>query len=66
MERYYVNNTAQTNGDHEVHVRSCKYFPADAKDLGLHASCVPAVIEAKKTYRQSNGCYYCSNPCHTS
>jgi hypothetical protein len=64
MERYYVNNVVQSNGDHEVYIRSCVYFPSNAKDL--HSNCASAVIEAKRTYRQSNGCYYCSNPCHTS
>lgn len=35
------------------------------KDLGYHSSCHSAVTEAKKTYRQSNGCYYCCTECHT-
>lgn len=66
--RYYVNKNAQSNGDHEVHVPSCSFFP-DAENriyLGEFSSCQPAVTEAKKHYRQSNGCYYCCNACHTS
>lgn len=62
---YYVNNRAQANGDHEVHVRSCTYFPSDYKDLGEHKDCHSAVREAKKTYSQSNGCAFCCNECHT-
>lgn len=27
MQEYYVNKRAQTNGDHEVHVPTCNYFP---------------------------------------
>lgn len=65
---YYVNKNAQANGDHEVHRRGCSYFP-DEENLiyvGLHDSCGPAVRAAKKHYRTANGCYYCSNPCHTT
>ena len=68
MAKYYVNKNEQTNGDHEVHVESCNRLPDvdNRKYLGDYSSCGPAVIEAKKTYPQSNGCYYCSNDCHTS
>jgi len=66
MPYYCVNNNAQANGDHEVHEQGCVYWPSNRKDLGWHASCSSAVTEAKKTYRQSNGCKTCSNACHTS
>lgn len=66
MTLYYVNNQAQSNGDHEVHTSTCTYLPYDKKHLGDHSHCSYAVAEAKKTYWQSNGCYYCSNACHTS
>ena len=66
MTHYYVNKNAQANGDHEVHVRSCTYFPNDVKDLGEHSNCHAAVREAKKTYPKSNGCYYCTEECHTT
>ena len=61
MARYYVNNSAQNNGDHEVHKEGCY-----KKDLGLHSNCSTAVKEAKKTFSQSNGCIICSPECHTS
>jgi len=66
--RYYVNMRAQLNGDHEVHVPGCEHFPnsENALYLGDFTGCHSAVIEAKKTYPQSNGCYYCCNACHTS
>ncbi|AUN70577.1 hypothetical protein CF042_23755 [Klebsiella pneumoniae] len=65
---YYVNKNAQSNGDHEVHVSSCARLPAveNRLFLGIFESCSPAVREAKKTYTQSNGCYYCCYACHTS
>ena len=68
MDNYYVNKNQQANGDHEVHNGSCKYLPTPENRLylGLFSTCAEAVKEAKKTYPQSNGCYYCSLPCHTS
>ncbi len=66
MATYYVNNRAQSNGDHEVHSYGCIYFPSDKKYLGEFSSCAPAVTEAKKTYARSNSCKTCSNACHTS
>lgn len=68
MSRYYVNQNAQTGGDHEVHVETCSYLP-DRENriyLGDYTRCEPAVTEARKHYDQVNGCYFCSNPCHTS
>lgn len=68
MEKYYVNNTAQNNGDHEVHTDKCRYFEniVSKKYLGEFSSCKPAVDEAKKNYSKSNGCKTCCNSCHTS
>jgi hypothetical protein len=64
--KYYVNKNAQSNGDHEVHTENCNYLPSDKKDLGDFSNCKDAVTEAKKTYTKPNGCYYCSESCHTS
>lgn len=66
MATYYVNNQAQSNGDHEVHTSTCSFLPTDKKYLGVFSHCREAVLEAKKTYRQSNGCFFCSRECHTS
>ncbi|MBA9072735.1 hypothetical protein GGR22_000861 [Flavobacterium gossypii] len=68
MEKYYVNNNAQPNGDHEVHKDGCSYLKlaSSTKYLGLFSNCKDAVAESKKTYTKSNGCYYCNNSCHTS
>ncbi len=70
MPYFYVNENAQNNGDHEVHEKdatNCGHEPdvANRKDLGWHSDCHGAVTEAKKTYSQSNGCYYCCNACNT-
>ncbi len=67
MPRYYVNRNAQANGDHEVHTPGCRYFPTagNVTDLGEHLWCHTAVTAARAYYAQVNGCYYCSNACHT-
>lgn len=68
MHRYYVNKNTQVNGDHEVHKAGCTFMPLDHNRLylGTFVSCRGAVQEAKKQYLKSNGCFYCSNGCHTS
>lgn len=65
---YYVNDNAQTNGDHEVHRDGCQYLPAAANRtyLGSFDNCSDAVTAAKKHYKEVNGCYTCSRACHTS
>lgn len=68
MDKYYVNKNAQSNGDHEVHKSGCSYMPISENRiyLGEFSNCHSAVSEAKKSYTQTNGCYYCCRPCHTS
>jgi hypothetical protein len=68
MATYYVNKNQQTNGDHEVHTSDCSFLPtpANRQYLGEFSNCRDAVAEARKSYRQCNGCYYCSKDCHTS
>ena len=65
---YYVNKNEQSNGDHEVHTTGCKWLPKPENRiyLGNFLSCVLAVAEARKYYTKVNGCYFCSNACHTS
>lgn len=65
MSDYYVNKNAQSNGDHEVHVSTCAFLPSSKLYLGNFSNCADAVREAKRHYAQSNGCYWCSNACHT-
>lgn len=68
MKKYYVNERAQSNGDHEVHIESCRYFPSyeNRMYLGEFSSCIDAVKEAKKTYTKANGCATCCPACHTT
>lgn len=62
---YYVNQTPQTNGDHEVHKEGCTYMPTTKLHLGAFISCRPAVEAAKKVYPRADGCYWCSRECHS-
>lgn len=68
MATYYVNKNPQSNGDQEVHASQCSYIPSEANRmyLGEFTNCKVAVREAKRTYSQVNGCYFCCNECHTS
>lgn len=68
MNVYYVNDNAQSNGDHEVHTDKCSFLPAPENRtyLGYFATCQEAVSKARQIYPQSDGCYYCSYACHTS
>ena len=67
MSSYYVNRNTQLNGDHEVHTTGCSWLPNRDNRiyLGEFSSCYPAVTAAKRHFSQVNGCYYCSNACHT-
>lgn len=68
VARYYVNQNAQSNGDHEVHVAGCSFLPEPENRtyLGDFTTCGPAVKEAKKTYPKANGCFFCAEACHTT
>lgn len=68
MSNYYVNDTAQSNGDHEVHKEGCYWLSLVVRKtyLGNYNECRPAVTKAKQRYRTANGCIHCSLPCHTT
>jgi len=67
MKEYYVNDKAQSNGDHEVHHEDCTYLPSSGNrtSLGSFPGCKDAVKKAKEYHRQVNGCKTCSSECHT-
>ncbi len=69
MAQYWVNKNAQDNGDHEVHTKGCSHMPLPENRiyLGEFTNCRGAVAKAKQDhFKQSNGCFYCSNDCHTT
>ena len=71
MARFIVNKNAQPTGEHEVHnpdaYPACNRLPAPENQLflGNFNSCHQAVTEARKHYANVDGCYYCSNECHS-
>ena len=66
MANYYVNNNAQSNGDHEVHRQGCHVMPtANVTYLGDFTHCQPAVAAAKCIHPRSDGCIHCCRECHT-
>lgn len=67
MSHYYVNQQVQANGDHEVHVPGCTFFPNPENRiyLGTFLECRSAVAAARRYYYQVNGCFYCLRACHT-
>jgi len=67
MVHYYVNNIAQSNGDHEVHKAGCFYlqFVVNKTDLGGHDNCRTAVAKAKAIHITADGCKTCSPDCHS-
>ena len=67
MASYYVNKSAQPNGDHEVHTAGCRFLP-DRNNrvyLGDFGSSRAVVRKAEEQYDQVNGCYYCAKECHS-
>lgn len=71
MEKYYINNTAQSSGDYEVHKDGCYWLTLanDTSYLGLFSHCAEAVRSAKIKYpyrNRINGCATCCSACHTT
>lgn len=80
MPNYCVNRNLDSQGrNHEVHRLDqhyrgdgtygfCRKLPLERNQiaLGFHLGCHSAVAQAKRLhYPNSDGCYYCSNECHT-
>lgn len=64
---YYVASISQGNGDHEVHVPTCPFFPKPAHRtyIGTFNTCHEAVKAAKSIYTLADGCKSCLPACHT-
>lgn len=67
MSHFFINNFAQTDGNHEVHLLGCNRMPSDKRYLGNFYSVSEALIEARKEFWQSGGCERCARELpHTS
>lgn len=66
--KYFINNSAQYNGDHEVHVEGCRRLAMaqDVAYLGEFESASDALAVAKIRYAKADGCFYCCNSVHKS
>ena len=67
MSRYYINDTAQDTGEHEVHKEGC-YWLGLAKSttyLGEFYTCHGAMVAARNVYSNVDGCAHCSPDCHS-
>jgi len=66
MSAYYVNNNAQSTGEHEVHTSDCQFFYAiqNKTFVGNFNNCHEAIRAAKAIYSNVDGCYFCCNGCH--
>lgn len=64
---YYVNKSAPSTGEHEVHTSDCNYIPEPENRtyLGKFDTCQDAINKAKEYYINVDGCYYCARECHT-
>ena len=65
---YYVNDSEDRRGLHEVHNENCSWLPQIVSKtyLGHFSNCANAVREAKRNhYPKSDGCAHCSPECHT-
>ena len=67
LQEYYVNQHAQKNGDHEVHVSTCRYRKEGRHMmyLGRYKDCADAITDARKLYPSADGCYFCCHDCDT-
>lgn len=74
LENYYLNKNAQSNGDHEVHRESCKFYYLykygnNFEYIGKFSNEMDAVSYAKSlNYSIANkidGCAFCCPKAHT-
>lgn len=64
MDRYFINDDAQSTGEYEVHKEGCPNLNKKKEYLGLFDNCLAAVGEAKDFYLDVSSCSVCCMPCH--
>ncbi len=66
-KKYYVNKQRQITGEHEVHTEDCTFLPAEENRIyiGKFSHCRDALKAAREHFDNVDGCYYCSNECHS-
>lgn len=66
MSYYYVNNEAQSSGEHEMHREGCAHLTTNRVYLGYFFNCQDALEKARTIYSEVNGCIHCSADCHSA
>jgi hypothetical protein len=63
MNKYYLENDENTNGEHEIHMISCNYKSKidNLIFIGLFTECKYALLEAQEIFKRVNGCSFCCN-----
>ena len=68
VKKYYVDESPQENGDHEVHSNypSCPWMPHRKNRiyLGEFERCDEALEEALRLFDRVKGCFHCGTSCH--
>ena len=59
MTHYFVDNSTQPDGTHEVHAVGCKRMAIDKQYLGDFLTCEQATIEARKQFWTTGSCVRC-------
>ena len=65
MPRYFVDARDPMDGTREVHRQGCHRMPAeeDCEPLGEFDDARDAVREARRTWAEAKGCYFCCLEC---
>lgn len=68
MAEFYVDTTAQSNGEHIVHNASCALLPPkeSRRYLGSIASCSSALKKAAEMFKPVNACPQCVSACRAA
>lgn len=66
MDRYYINNFKDANGNNEVHKESCYWLSliTSKSYLGYFSGGVEAVKRAKEDGIKADGCIHCCLEAH--
>lgn len=65
MAEFYIETTAQANGDYIVHKSTCSLLPPSkeaVRYLGAIASSGSAVKKASEFFKQATSCPQCATP----
>ena len=64
--KYYISKKRFSESKNEIHNQACLFLPPPEKReyIGEFISCEEAIIEAEKSHKNVDGCYWCSIECN--